>query len=38
MPVFYELNVSTSYEYLEWRFDKKVRVLASCCFILQMVT
>jgi len=37
MPVFYNLNVSTSYEYLEWRFNKAVRVLGACCFILQMV-
>ncbi len=38
MPVFYNLNVSTSYEYLEWRFNKPVRVLGSLCFILQMVS
>ncbi len=37
MPVFFNLNVSTSYEYLEWRFNKAVRVLGSCCFVLQMV-
>ncbi|XP_059084955.1 sodium-coupled monocarboxylate transporter 1-like [Tigriopus californicus] len=37
LPVFYKLDVSTSYEYLEWRFHKSVRILASCCFILQMV-
>jgi len=37
MPVFYNLNVSTSYEYLEWRFNKPVRTLGACCFILQMV-
>lgn len=36
MPVFYKLNVSTSYEYLEWRFARPVRILASACFTLQM--
>eukprot|EP00095_Tigriopus_kingsejongensis_P004642 maker-scaffold29_size597861-snap-gene-0.10 protein:Tk04642 transcript:maker-scaffold29_size597861-snap-gene-0.10-mRNA-1 annotation:"hypothetical protein DAPPUDRAFT_330864" len=37
LPVFYDLEVSTSYEYLEWRFNKAVRILASSCFTLQMV-
>merc|ERR1719300_1313095 len=37
LPVFWKLKVSTSYEYLEWRFHKSVRILASCCFTLQMV-
>ncbi len=37
MPVFYDLNVSTSYEYLEWRFNKHVRALGAFCFILYMV-
>lgn len=37
LPVFFKLDVSTSYEYLEWRFHKSVRILASSCFILQMV-
>ena len=38
MPLLYDLGVSTSYEYLEWRFNKAVRVLGACCFMLQMVT
>lgn len=37
LPVFFKLQVSTSYEYLEWRFDKKVRLLGAACFTLQMV-
>merc|ERR1719384_618076 len=37
LPVFWKLKVSTSYEYLEWRFNKAVRLLASACFTLQMV-
>lgn len=37
LPVFWKLRVSTSYEYLEWRFHKSVRILASCCFTIQMV-
>jgi len=37
LPVFWKLQVSTSYEYLEWRFNKAVRILASACFTLQMV-
>ena len=37
LPVFWKLNVSTSYEYLEWRFNRHVRALASACFVLQMV-
>eukprot|EP00092_Neocalanus_flemingeri_P020321 GFUD01022011.1.p1 GENE.GFUD01022011.1~~GFUD01022011.1.p1 ORF type:complete len:631 (-),score=155.00 GFUD01022011.1:122-2014(-) len=37
LPVFDTLKVTTSYEYLELRFDKSVRVLAGACFTLQMV-
>ena len=37
LPVFWELKVSTSYEYLNWRFNKPVRILASSCFIIQMI-
>ena len=38
MPVLYDLGVSTSYEYLEWRFNKACRTLGAACFILQMVS
>ena len=37
LPVFWELKVSTSYEYLNWRFNKAVRLLGSSCFMLQMI-
>merc|ERR1719228_1016978 len=37
LPVFDECQVSTSYEYLELRFHKSVRILAGACFVLQMV-
>jgi len=37
LPVFDALQVTTSYEYLELRFHKSVRVLAGACFTLQMV-
>lgn len=34
LPVFYKLKVYTAYEYLERRFDRKTRVLASGLFLL----
>jgi len=37
LPVFYKLKLTTSYEYLELRFDKSVRLLSAACFTLQMV-
>ena len=37
LPVFDRVNITTSYEYLELRFNKYVRLLASACFTLQMV-
>ena len=37
LPVYDSLQVTTSYEYLELRFSKAVRLLASSCFTLQMV-
>ncbi|XP_044265373.1 sodium-coupled monocarboxylate transporter 1-like [Tribolium madens] len=33
LPVLYNLNISTSYEYLEKRFDRRCRRLASIIFI-----
>ncbi|XP_045109489.1 sodium-coupled monocarboxylate transporter 2-like [Portunus trituberculatus] len=35
-PVFYKLQVTSAYEYLEMRFDKSVRLLGSSVFIVQM--
>ena len=37
LPVYDAINITTSYEYLEMRFHKSVRILASACFTLQMV-
>merc|ERR1719312_441598 len=37
LPVYEALQVTTSYEYLELRFHKSVRILAGACFTLQMV-
>ena len=37
LPVHDELRVTTSYEYLEMRFNKAVRILASLLFCLQML-
>jgi len=36
LPVFDRLQVATSYQYLELRFGKSVRLLAACCFTIQM--
>ena len=37
LPVYDKIDITTSYEYLELRFHKSVRILASACFTLQMV-
>ncbi|GFS86665.1 sodium-coupled monocarboxylate transporter 2 [Nephila pilipes] len=37
MPVFYNLGLSSVYEYLELRFSKPVRTICSTIFTLQMV-
>ena len=37
LPVYTSLDITTSYEYLELRFSKPVRLLGSACFTLQMV-
>merc|ERR1719427_1945879 len=36
LPVYERLQVATSYQYLELRFGKSVRLLAACCFTIQM--
>jgi len=36
LPVFDRLQVATSYQYLELRFGRSVRLLAACCFTVQM--
>ncbi|GIY73374.1 putative sodium-dependent multivitamin transporter [Caerostris extrusa] len=37
LPVFYQMQATSAFEYLEKRFNKKTRLLASSIFILQMV-
>ncbi|XP_066266079.1 sodium-coupled monocarboxylate transporter 1-like isoform X1 [Branchiostoma lanceolatum] len=37
MPVFFNLGVTSAYEYLERRFSKGIRRVGSATFILQMV-
>ncbi|XP_074065952.1 sodium-dependent multivitamin transporter [Macrotis lagotis] len=37
LPIFYRLNISSAYEYLELRFTKVVRLCGTLTFIFQMV-
>nr|DBA30963.1 TPA: hypothetical protein GDO54_006884 [Pyxicephalus adspersus] len=37
LPVFYRLNLTSTYEYLERRFNKTVRILGTVIFIIEMV-
>ncbi|OCT88734.1 sodium-coupled monocarboxylate transporter 1-like [Xenopus laevis] len=37
LPVFYRLNITSTYEYLELRFNKCVRILGTVIFIIEMV-
>ncbi|XP_049834467.1 sodium-coupled monocarboxylate transporter 1-like [Schistocerca gregaria] len=38
LPVFYDLHITSTYEYLDMRFGKSVRILGSFFFIINMVT
>uniref|UniRef100_A0A8C3I3A7 Solute carrier family 5 member 6 n=1 Tax=Chrysemys picta bellii TaxID=8478 RepID=A0A8C3I3A7_CHRPI len=38
IPVFYRLHLTSTYEYLELRFNKAVRVCGTMTFIFQMVS
>lgn len=37
IPIFYNLKVTSAYEYLEYRFSKGVRTAGMCIFSLQMM-
>ncbi|XP_078495998.1 sodium-coupled monocarboxylate transporter 1-like isoform X1 [Ciona intestinalis] len=37
VPVFYKLGISSTYEYLEMRFNRSVRIAGTCAFIIQTV-
>ncbi|CAH0402025.1 unnamed protein product [Chilo suppressalis] len=37
LPVFYNLQITSTYEYLRLRFNKKVRLLGSIIFIIKML-
>ncbi|XP_015600150.1 sodium-coupled monocarboxylate transporter 1 isoform X2 [Cephus cinctus] len=38
LPVFHELKLTSTYDYLERRFDKKIRLLGSALFSLGIMT
>nr|XP_012134657.1 PREDICTED: sodium-coupled monocarboxylate transporter 1-like isoform X3 [Megachile rotundata] len=38
LPVFHELKLTSTYEYLERRFDKKIRTLGSVLFSIAIMT
>ncbi|XP_078700496.1 sodium-coupled monocarboxylate transporter 1-like isoform X1 [Branchiostoma floridae x Branchiostoma belcheri] len=37
LPIFYRLELTSAYEYLEMRFSRPVRILGTCNYMLQMV-
>ncbi|KAM4748822.1 sodium-coupled monocarboxylate transporter 1 [Rhinophrynus dorsalis] len=37
LPVFYRLKITSTYEYLELRFNKCVRILGTIIFIIEMI-
>ncbi|GJQ70604.1 hypothetical protein Trydic_g22998 [Trypoxylus dichotomus] len=37
LPVFYKLQITTSYEYLNLRFNQAVRILGSIMFLMKMM-
>ncbi|CAK9798458.1 Sodium-coupled monocarboxylate transporter 1 [Anthophora plagiata] len=38
LPIFHELKLTSTYEYLEKRFDKKIRILGSVLFSISIMT
>ncbi|PSN54836.1 hypothetical protein C0J52_02935 [Blattella germanica] len=37
LPVFFEFQLTSTYEYLEWRFSRSVRVMASLLYTIAML-
>lgn len=38
LPVYHDMQVSSSFQYLEKRYDRKVRLMASLMFLSQVIT
>lgn len=38
LPVFHDLKLTSTYEYLEARFDKKIRTFGALMFTLELVS
>lgn len=38
LPIFHELKLTSTYEYLERRFDRKIRTLGSVLFLIGIVS
>lgn len=38
LPIFHELRLTSTYEYLEKRFDRKIRTLGSVLFLIGIVS
>ncbi|KAI4470151.1 sodium-coupled monocarboxylate transporter [Holotrichia oblita] len=37
IPIFYKLQITSTYEYLSLRFDKRIRIFASILFTIQLL-
>lgn len=37
LPLFHNLNVTSSFEYLERRFDRSIRILVSAIYIVSHI-